>query len=701
MAYYNQNSGPSTNALGMNEKKEDEQVPGQPVQLSNGASPMAATNAPVQPNKPASSGMATGFQAYQKANQGAATNKLANAAKSNVQNLGQQATTAIGQATNKFGQKVDAGSLANRQQALQDVSNAVAAARNLTAPPKPVAPVASAQPQVSGGNIAPQAAAPATLPAPMTAVPMIDQAQQDRFKEVINAKYQGPESLRQAGLYNPAAEKVGVANQAIKNAGTAQGREELLRSMYEKRGDYNRGLNKLDTSLLNASQTGVQNLQNTAKDIGNVSSQLDKAQLQSGNLAQNRTQEIKGIRDQAKTTFSEGKKAEEAKTEERLSTVIKDWDKLPEYFKEILRNQDKGAVGLNSFESSVLGVGNGEGLYNMGENAIATAAANKGRLITRDEQARQAALSQLAGLDQSNTLDNGLLYGNADIAGTQTALDALDLEQTRRNFNDAEQSFRDTAENTNLTGEGMKKVSRGNAAGKKTKKYYATVSGNAGDFLENAGYDLDSEVGQGGGQTPADGQKLLQAALERTSAKRQGNANQEDNDKVIGGAAQGAAAGAAVGSAIPVVGTGIGAAIGTGIGAIANAGTADPYQIYSDLLRGMGGPAEAVGKGIQDIRGGAKDVYDDTYGKVFEGVGLGKLGSGIGGMIGGIDSGSMKKFGDAVANDHAVADLKNKYTNFLDGQGFNNRVDVVNNEKTTQRLSGLEALLAQIDKNKG
>lgn len=775
MAYYNSNTGTTDSSLGMNKKEEDDKT-GTAPQLTNTA---ASTAAPLNGNpigqaapKAASSGMGGGFQSYQKANQGTASNRLNEAAQSNVANQGAVAQTGIAQATDQFGKKVDAGTLANRQQALQDVSNTINNARTTVAPPKP-----AAAPQVSATS----------APSPAPAAPF-NIAGADRFKEVINAKYQGPESLRQSGLYQDAASKVGTAQTALNQTKTAAGREDMLKDMYSKRGEYNRGLNKLDASILNSSQDGVKNLQSTADAQGNLAQQLDKAQFASGNLAQNRTDEIRGIRDQAKNTFTEGQKAERLATDNRLSQVVKDWDKLPEYFRDIIRNKDKdnaainseavnkfkaennydqvvgqnvneaqqalnlaqqgisssmgdtpqqkaakenayfaaisqlenanksksdleaklsamnnsynkNAVGLNSFESSVLGVGNGEGLYTMGENSVAKGTYDKSRLITRDEQARQAALSQLAGLDDSNMLDTSLVYNNADKAGTQTALDALDLEQTRRNFNDAEQSFRDTAEKTTLTGEGSKKVSRGNAAGKKTKTYNASVSGNAGDFLEGAGYNLDGKIGQG--QTPADGQRLLQAALERSRAKSYGNADQEDNDKVVGATVKGGAAGASIGSAIPGVGTAIGAVIGAGLGSTIGSGTLDNFQTYSDLLRGFGGPAAAVGKGIQDVRQGAKGLYDKTSGKLLNSVGLGELGKGVGGMIGGIDSGAMKKLGDSVANQNAVADLKNKYTNFLDGQGFNNRVNVVDNEKTQQRMSGLEAILADINKNRG
>lgn len=767
MAFYNQNPN-NVGGQGMNSLEDDEQNQQQAgnVQLTsasaNNAAPVGAAPSPV--NKPTSSGMAPGFQAYARANQGAATNKLAGAAQSNVQNLGQQASTSINQATNKFTQKMDAGSLKNRYQAVQDVANAVNAARNLNVPAQNFNKQYG-QGQLPQGIVSPTAQAQPTAANPLNA---LQQNDVNRFKEVINAKYQGPESIRQAGLYQNAANKVQTADQAVKNTGTAQGREDLLRSMYEKRGDYTRGLNKLDSAILNSSQAGVKNLQNTAKQFNNLESNLDKAQIGSANMAQNRTQEIKDIQEQARTKFSEGKSAEEAATEERLGNVIKDWDKLPEHFRDIIRNKAKpnqqmfnervaeynstakrpdqnalaqaqkamntlmrnrpasglydqsklsrwndevrrvkstldpllsqekayndglakikndynaNAVALNPFEAAVLGVQSGEGLYNLGANAVKTAAYDKEKLISKDEQFRQQALSALAGLDQSNRLDTNLKYADAEKAGTQSAIDALDLEGTRAGLNEAEQNFRDTALKTNLTGHGHKKVSRGNAWGKKTKHYYASVSGNAGNFLKKAGYDFNADAGQG--QNTANQKELLKSAMDMTSTNTSGNNLRDDANAQLASTAQGAGTGASIGSYGGPVGTAVGAVAGATVGSYLGSGTIDPFQQYTDLLQGY---APGVGKAVQDVRTG----IGNTVGSV--------LGGGIGGAVSGIDTGAMKAMGEAVARQVAEEDLQNQYKKFLANQGFTNRTAITEHDAVKDRMSALQTLLANLDK---
>lgn len=446
MAYYNQSNSTDSNAQGMNEQDEEQkqqQAAGQPVQLTSGQSATAGTGptAPIQNQAaPASSGGNPGFSAYAKANQGMATNKLVNAAQQNVQNIGQQAQNSIGQAQASFNRKVEQGSLANRQQAVQDVANAVAAARQISATPAPI-PATTPQTQTNG-----------TAPAAPNPLAGLDQSQVDRFKQVINARYAGPTSLKQAGGYQDTQNKVQKAQTALDNIGSAQGRNDLLRSMFENRGDYSRGQNTLDTALLNSSKTGVANLQNTAKDFGNLQTKLDQTAIAASNAAQNRAREIQDIQNQARQKFTEGKTAEESATEARLDKVQADWEKLPQYLRDQLKNSKSGAFrGLSQEELDFMGLRSGEGLFNANENVIKTAAlASRDELISRDEQARQAALAALAGFDQSNQLDTNLRYADASKAGTKSALDAFDKEATRRALDQQQKQAQDAINKFNV-----------------------------------------------------------------------------------------------------------------------------------------------------------------------------------------------------------------------------------------------------------
>ena len=322
----------------------------------------------------------------------------------------------------------------------------------------------------------------------------------------------------------------------------------------------------------------------------------------------------------------------------------------------------------------------------------------KDRLVSSNEVARQLALSQLAGLDQSKRLSTNTNFSDLDRAGTQTAMDALDVAGTQQALREAEANFRDSALSANLTGTGAKKVSRGNAFGKKTSTYHSSVGGNVADMLAQAGYDVNAQAGAGIGNSLLQNKDLLNNYLNATNTNKSVDA--EIGGTTLESGAKGAATGAAIGSAIPVVGTGIGAGVGAIAGAALGSNTIDPYQMMTDVgnqLGDLGVPGVgALATGYQDAR--------NLAGNAIRGVGNalgGTLGSGIGSIasaVGGIDTGAMKAYGSAIAKDIALQDLQNKYANYLQGQGFENRTNVQDNEQTLSRTEGLRALLANMDK---
>lgn len=690
MAYYN-STQTNTNTSGMNEQDEDEKKNLQPVELSQGISSapgsenakgMSNGQVGATPKPAASSGMGGGFQAYTKANQGAAQNRLNQAAVKNVNQQGQQAKAGINQATTEFGQRVNTGSLANRENAVQDVTDITNAARNVTAPaqqaPAPGTTVSSATNPTAqvGQTQQPNQAASAY-------VNPLNPNQTSRFQQVINAKYQGPESLRQAGLYQLASDKVGKAQTTLDQSKTAQGREEMLRNLFAQRGDYTQGLNKLDASLLNASQSGVQALNQAAQAQGNLGQQLDQAQIGSANLAQNRTQEIQNIQNQAREAFSTGKKAEEAATEERLAAVVKDWDKLPEYFKQIIRNNPKGALNLSAEEAGILGIGSGEGLYNLGENAIKTGVADKSKLISRDEQARQAALANLAGLDLSKRLDTNLLYGDASLAGTQTAMDALDTQGIRNALNQAEQGFRDYAEGATLTGTGMKKNKTSG------KKYYASESANLGNLLSNAGYNFDAPMSQQVGN---------QDILKRLAGVSSGQATPAVSTGLEGayeGMGQGLeTGGGSVGrDALDAYGAATGANAITGalgLGTLTDATTGGINTIMN------GGPIPGLNEGLDAIGLGGIAPSNKS---IIDALTFGQGSNAISGLVNAVfGGGANSRQSKSIASQLAMQDLQNKVSGALDSSGFQNRANIVDNQQTQDRTAALRALLANMDK---
>lgn len=754
MAYFNNpelEDENEDNSQGMNSTEDQTQ----PVQLSNQSATLNSTG-PTLPKAPKSnaSGSGPGFQNYAKANQGKAQDNLNASVAKNVANAGQAASTAINQASQQFNTRADQGALGGQQSratAVSDAANTTQSARNLTA-----------------GSA-------------------IDQSQQDRFKEVINAQYQGPESLRQAGLYNPASQATQVAQNKVDNTKTAMGREDLLKQIYSQRGDYTTGLNKLDSALLNASEQGVKNLQNVAAQQGNLGQKLDQAQIGSANTAQNLTGEVGNIRKTARDNFTNEKKAEEAATEARLASVYKDWNKLPDYFKDIIRNKEKtnstilnksindfkkannydsviqqknalapsyqealaqknalagnrisqnasqienlyaqskalaesrpggvidpaiqreydllqqqknqlaqidakikqydtasnnatklesqlqdmndkfnsDAVILNPYEASILGVKSGEGLYNLGTNAIKTGTYDKNRLISKDEQARQAALASLAGLDQSQLLDTNLRYTDANKAGTNSILDSLDTAATRKILNASEKNFRDSAD-VDLVGMGQKK----NKSSGKT--YYATEEANFKDALSNAGYDFKAPT-----SSKDLGNQDLLTALANVSEREDLNPNSSAFQNAVNAHIEGftnAGQGTSpVADGVNMVGS------YTGLNALASV-------LGQDNLTGLINSDYNPYLGVSNFLGNT--------------VGLGDVGSNVLSAVG-LGKGTNSKASKSEAAKYAQQDLENKLQGMVDSTGFNNRFAVADDKAVTSRMNALQQLLAGLDK---
>lgn len=880
MAYLQQDKDDKEKVQGLNEvmAPQEGQAPitaaaSQPTPSAPQASSAPAAAQPGQVNQKAGSGTFTNLKNYLTANQG---NRISSAATQKVSNLATGAQKGITQASTGFGQKVEQGTLANRGQAVQDVAATTAAARAVeetgrrTRTAEQVARAQELQGAVDTAQGAYDASATAGKQVNNTAfgstvqnapkydetlAPAIqeaqnaasayeteqakldseykpqylDESQKQRFAEIINAKYAGPESLRQSGLLQPAAEKVTTAARQIKNVETAGGREELLRSMYGKNRDYTQGQSKLDALLLNTSGQGVSQLQEAAKAGGNLQQTLQQAEAGSQNLAQNRAQEISGIREKARETFGAGRTEEEAATEKRIDDLTKtpvldetgkpvlkqdgtpmtEWDRLPEHFRASLANKAAGTkkvkeeqlaaiskqyapqikavtdankqmaatqakidklssdlrrmrVGSATFgsgytrpsekklaeidriknsmsvlgqqyanqkaevaalqktpeyqqyaqqksaadkmnmnqwalspeEAAVLGVSAGEGLYNIGQGDIRTVAADREKLITQNEFARQQALSQLAGLDLSKGLQKELKYKDQSKAGTQDLTKSLDTESFRNLLNEAQQGFKESAEGANLTGTGSKKVSRGNLLGKKTSTYHATAGGNVADMLRQGGYDVGAEGSEA--RSLLSDKDMLANYLDATRNNTAMEAN--IGGSTLEGTATGASTGASIGyTAGGGVGAGVGAAVGAAVGGLAGSNTLDPVQATSDFYKdlesklGIKG-AGAIGQGIQDARsvlaspitGLANMGGSSVVGDVFRG---------IAGTVGGINTGAMKEFGDAIAKQKAREDLQRKYASYLKGQGFENRANIADTETTRARTAALNQLL--------
>lgn len=765
-------------------KQEQEQAPQPQIQQTTSAAPRIgeaqATAMKAAPKEQkAGTGTFANLKSYIQAAQGGGQQRIAQAATQKVQNVATGAQKGIQQAQNVFGKKVEAGSLSGIAapggveavgKEAQDIINA---ARKVTyqAPQPATAPATQATAPATTAATAPSGEQPqqsVVEPTVAQAQQYFTPEQQKRFADIINAQYGGPASLQEAGLYSDIAKKARTAQEAIGQTQTAAGREQLLRNIFSQGRDYTRGQSKLDALLLNTSQQGVGELQSQAKQAGNIQQQAEQAQTQSANEAAQRAKEISDVQQASRKAFLEGRTAEEAATETRMDKLIKDpaldasgnkipkldmegkpivdaagnpvyqtqWDQLPEYFRDIIRNKEANnkamqaeafanldsSTGLNEAgykkaqanlkaqqialenakninmyraigglapdenvdekikiaqqnldaaksdlagysdylkqrkdiqnmsmkqlrlspeEAAILGVSSGEGFYNELPTLIKDVNAERSRLITKDEFARQQALAQLAGTDISRALQKDLMYTDAEKAGSQTLSSSLDTQAIRNALNEAQTKFKESAEAANLTGSGKKKVSRGNWAGTRTKTYTASQEGNVADMLRQAGYDVSAESPEAAKSLLTD-KEALANYLGATDTSRGDSGSMWAEGAARTGT--GAAIGAALGSYVPVIGTGVGAAIGS---------------MYGSILGG-----------------------NSTLSNVVGNLGGGRM-----------SDSAMAEVGKGTAKELAIKDLYNKYNKYLAGQGFENRANIVDSDITSARSAALQDLL--------
>jgi hypothetical protein len=449
-----------------------------PATIGASSAPSAAPSQAMPKQQKAGTGSFSNLKNYLQAAQGGGQQKVAQAATQQVQRLGTGAQKGLQQAQQTFGTQLQAGSLAGMETAGQEAKDIIGAARGTV--------YQAPQPAQQQTESAPQQET-STPPQPTTPQPQqyFTPEQQQRFAEIINAQYQGPMSLQQGGLYEQAASKARTAQQAAELTQSAEGRSQLLRDVFGRSRDYSRGASRLDSLLLNASEQGVKQLQEQAQPALQSQQALQAAQNLSANEAAQRKAAIEQIQSGARTAFTGARSEEEKAVEDRLSKVVENWDQLPEYFRELLKNNEKGALNLSQQEADLLGVRAGEGIYNLTpDQLIQTSAAERDRLITKNELSRQLALQQLANLDRSSQLQKDLQFTDLEKAGTQTSADAINRAAIRDVLDAEEAKFRETAAGQNVTGYGEKKH---RSSG---KRYYAQETANLKDVLERAGYDF-------------------------------------------------------------------------------------------------------------------------------------------------------------------------------------------------------------------
>lgn len=323
----------------------------------------------------------------------------------------------------------------------------------------------------------------------------------NRFKEVTNATYNGPNQIEDVtDIYNPASQLKDKVNNYSKLSETDEGRSQLLSEIYN-RPSYSQGQVTFDNLLLSGNQESKQKLldaRNSVKDVSNVFSDTFKQ-------ANDYASMIKGKTDQARVQSQEytntNQQNRNKQVQDRLDDVNKNWNNEYNSLVNVLDNSNGGKnLSLTDKQLKQLNVNENQRIYNIlngisGASYITQNAFDANKVISKDEQAQLAALDLLSNQYQGNQLNK---YINPDQAGSMTIENAMDASRfgteavARQKLFDqysADANFHADGENSQSWNYGPAGMFRDSL----TRK--AHLDANLADILKQGGYQTDSTGG--------------------------------------------------------------------------------------------------------------------------------------------------------------------------------------------------------------
>lgn len=654
------------------------QTPQEPTQESQQAevtqqpavaqeSPTAQNLATTKPSSSPRSGMFTNVNQYVEKNKPASEN-LARSIGDTVQRSADIARKNIQQTQQQFTNLKDQRSLQNRDTAVNEVSTAAQQAAGMQAAPRIPANV----PQKS------------TIPTEQTQIPAQEGLSDadKRLRSILDASYEGPRRLQELSSFGQAQTRAQEAER-LRNQLVGGNRQELLDKALERQGSrYTQGSRRLDELLFGQGEP-QQYLQQRQQEIGNVGQDLGQAQQQASQEAIDRTREISNIRAQARQALQGTAQQRASEVEDYLTGQVDAGGQLVDYYQDIL-GQSRGGLDLGSIEAETLGVREGAGLYNvlrndqereaLLSNIDARGTLDRNRLISRDQQSQLAELQRLAQLSQDyGTSDSGLdfrsQYQDADLAETQDALAALNLDSLGRTLTGAEERFReDAARDTTGVGKGKARYKKGLFRGRGTKRATAYETANLRDILEGQGYDFDSDPSQYVSDANVDLLRNLSDLSKRE------NVDTSDAEDLYDGLSSWAGEDNVLLDSLGLGGLGkvatLGGAIGTGAEIVEGLGQGlEDARILGDIGAG-------IGEGIKNIGREVGNFSDNIFGS-------GKS--------------AARKKAKAQARKRAAEDLQRKLNDKFSSSGFTNRVNVSDTDQTIQRQRDLMDILGAID----
>lgn len=320
----------------------------------------------------------------------------------------------------------------------------------------------------------------------------INDDQVNRFKEVSNATYAGPNSLDASQYFADTQTKFNKANDYQNNAKSDEGRFNLLQEMFS-RPSYSQGQKSFDNLLIQGNQQAKTNIQGAADSLNDLQSSWDKANTDASDVAAERLAATNDARNYAQNSLSTNRSERTNEVDSSLADINNRWADQYNEYNNLLSNYGGGELALTKEQADKLALtGSGQGIFNVLKNAPATSfldlqGFDANKVVDKNQFAQLSALDKLAnqfGLASSSK------FSDIDQAGTLGLNNNFDASRFGQAAKGAQTDFNDYSKGANFLGTGSNTQSYNYGPGgmfRDTVSRDAKFDVNLDQFLQQAG----------------------------------------------------------------------------------------------------------------------------------------------------------------------------------------------------------------------
>lgn len=311
-----------------------------------------------------------------------------------------------------------------------------------------------------------------------------NQGNKDRFGEVANAQYRGPNQLIETEFYEPAYTQIQDAQRYADLSKSESGNQQLLRDIY-KTPSYSGGESRLDAYLLKGDENRKK-LAESRQNAENLTGEFEAADAGAAQYAKDIAAKTEAARQQARQALEQTRAQRSSQIENELNAISADWRSEYDKYLNLLKNSNGGQnLKLTPEEAQRLGVTQGQKIFNLlnpaagntPEQYLSLQQFDANKVISQDQQAQLAALDELAGT-YGGTQENK--YTQADLAGSLNKAAAFSAEKFGLSATQAKTLFDQASKLANM-------VSEAHKSDKITEQQSKSVTTYVKDLVERVG----------------------------------------------------------------------------------------------------------------------------------------------------------------------------------------------------------------------